>query len=220
MRPLSNSGWRTVVRPAYAEISMSSKPTTRQVVGNAQARGARRGEHAGRLHVRRREHRGGPVALRQQLFGEPLRDGAVVRSVAHELGAGREAGGAEHLAVAALARGTRGEAERVVGVVADERDALVTEREEVAGRDPPALDVIGDDHVDVLTPCVDEYDRNPGIREPFELAAGRWHREHEQTVGPIAARQRGEVLVPVHRRLDVEEHEVVPAPVERGDDAA
>ena len=90
----------------------------------------------------------------------------------------------------------------------------------MAGRDPPALDVIGYDHVDVLTPCVDEYDRNPGIREPFELAAGRWHREHEQTVCPIAARQCGEVLVPVHRSLDVEEHEVVPAPVERGDDAA
>ena len=51
------------------------------------------------------------------------------------------------------------------------------------------------------------------------LDGRRRQRHDDQAVGPVPPGERGEVLVAVHRRLDVEQHEVVAAAVEGRDDA-
>ena len=91
----------------------------------------------------------------------------------------------------------RGEAERIVGVLTDERDASVPQRHEVSCRHAPAVDVIGDDHVNVLAPRVDEDHRHAGICEAHEVGRSGWKRQHQQPVGPVSSRQRGEVLISV-----------------------
>ena len=164
---------------------MSSKPTTDRSLGHAQARGARRLEHAGRLHVGGREHRRRRVAAREQLLGEPLGDGRG-RAGRGATSSGRTGMPAsrEHLVGSPRSRRrARGEAERVVGVVADERDALVAELDQVPGGDAPALDVVGDDHRHALTPGVDEDDRHAGARR-----AARARRRAAAATGRAARR--------------------------------
>ena len=82
-----------------------------------------------------------------------------------------------------------------------------------------ALLVVGRDGRDARPARVDEDDRHAGRREPVELHGAGREREDEEAVGPVAPGQRGEVLVAVHRRLDVEQDEVVATVVERGDHA-
>ena len=106
------------------------------------------------------------------------------------------------------------------GVVADEGDAFVAQGEQMPRRNASPFDIIGTDRRNVCTPCVDEDDRNARFDQTGQIV-GRWrHRQHEQSVGAITARQRGEVLVAMRWRLDVEQHEVVAAAVEGGDDSA
>src|SRR5262249_3234226 len=105
-------------------------------------------------------------------------------------------------------------------ILADERDASVAKREEVSGRDAAALDVVRDDHADVLTPRVDENDWNAGFFQAGQVGGLRWEREDEQPVRSIAPGQRGEVLIAVDGRFDVEENEVVAASRERDDHTA
>ena len=86
---------------------------------------------------------------------------------------------------------------------------------------PPALDVVGDDHGHAVAAGCRR--ARPARRRPSAASRSRGgggSDMHEQPVGPVPAGERREVLVAVHGRLDVEQHEVVAAPVERGDDPA
>ncbi len=120
------------------------------------------------------------------------------------------------LAVAPLPGAAGGEAERVVGVVADEGDALVPEVDQVAGGQAPALDVIGDDRGHPGAVAVQQDHGHARVGQPDQAPRGRGQRHDEQAVGPVPAGEGGEVLVAVHRGLDVEQHEVVAAAVQRG----
>ncbi len=85
-------------------------------------------------------------------------------------------------------------------------------------RDATTFDIIGTDRGNVCTPSVNQDYRNTRIDQTGQIV-GRWrHRENQQPFGAISTRQCGEVFVAVRRQLHVEQHEVVPAAVERSND--
>jgi hypothetical protein len=124
------------------------------------------------------------------------------------------------LEVTRLTPGAGGEAEGVVGGLAEEPDALVTEVEEVAGGHAPADEVVGGHRADVGAGDVDEHDGHAARRQPVERAGGRWEGHDQQAVGAVPPEEVGEALVTALRRLDVEQDEVVRAVGEDVDDAA
>ena len=87
------------------------------------------------------------------------------------------------------------------------------------GGQPAALDVVGEHRWHVVAVHVDEDDGHPRVDEAGEVAGRRLERQDEDAVGPAALGDRGEVLLAVHGGLDVEQDQVVEAPVEGGDDA-
>jgi hypothetical protein len=143
-----------------------------------------------------------------------------VRAVADVARADLEPGGLHGLVVAALPGAAGGEAERVVGLVADEGDVLVAQVDQVAGGQAAALDVVGDDEGHSGTMAVQEDHGDARVRQPHQAAGGRGQRHDQQAIGPVPPGQGRKVLVPVHRGLDVEQHEVVGAAFQRGHDAA
>ena len=102
-----------------------------------------------------------------------------------------------------------------VGSLADERDRPVPELDEVLGGEPAAGDVVGDDRRHARRPGVSTSTTGtPAVVEPVEIAGRDRERQDQEPVGPVAAGDRRQVLVAVHRGLDVEEHEVVAALVQ------
>ena len=197
---------------------MSSKPTTERSSGTRSPASPGRGEHTRRLNVGRCEHRGGAVGLGEQLFGEPLSDGAIVAAVSNQSGVTRDSRSFENVDVALLALCGSRKAERVIGRFTEKRNALVSEFEQVPRGDAAALHVVGDDHGHAVTSRVDEHDRHTRVDHSCELGGRRRQRHDQQTVGSIAPREGRKMLVTVRRRLDVEQHEVVGMVVQRGDD--
>ena len=147
----------------------------RQVAGHVEPGLPGRLDHPEGLHVGRGEHRGGTGPTGEEVAHQLAGHLAAVGPVAHpiaRIGVLVETGLGQHLAVALLALGAGGEAERGGGIVADEGDALVTEVHEMAGGHPPALDVVGDDLGHAPGPRVDQHDGHARTGDAVSASAG------------------------------------------------
>ena len=112
------------------------------------------------------------------------------------------------------------EAERIGRLVADERDAPVPELQQIAGRELAARDVVDDDVRQARARRVDEHARHACGFEALELLGRRDERDHEESVGTVAAAEHVERTLPAVGRLDVEERKVIGRALECGDHPA
>ena len=131
----------------------------------------------------------------EQLLGEAAGDRPHVRAVQHVAGRHLQPGLGHGLAVALLAAGAGGEPQRVVGVVADERDPLVAQRQQVAGGQAAALHIVGHDG-GRLRPGVEQHHRHARARQAGE-AGGAVGSDMIRRPSAVAAGQRSQVLVAV-----------------------
>src|SRR3954454_24626807 len=97
----------------------------------------------------------------------------VVGAVTHELWDGPDPGVAEHLPVPRFAICARCETKAGLRIVANERNQFVAKGEEVPGRHPSALDIVGHDHRHTSAARVDEHDGHPGGHQTSQAASWR-----------------------------------------------
>ena len=129
----------------------------------------RRLEDTERLDVGGGDDRRRRLGHGEQLGSELARRRADVRAMLHVPRLHRRAGVGEGAGIAGLPVAARHEAERVPLWLADERDALVAQRQQVVGRDPPAVAVVDDDARQRRVRRVDQHDREVGLGEPVAL---------------------------------------------------
>ena len=213
--PPSRSGWRIVVRPTISARSTSSKPITATSSRDAHAEPLGGLEHADRLQVGGGEDRARRVGERQQLLRQRLRP--------RRARAGRSARAPGPCAHArALQRG------------AEPEPAILARREAVrVGRDglrrtrsgggraragarpassPPrtlSITTRGSARVD----GVDEHRRQLVALERGDLGVGDRQRDDQQPGHAVAAGEVAQRAVALLGRLDVEQHQVVLAPL-------
>jgi hypothetical protein len=155
-----------------------------------------------------------------ELARQPVGDAAAVRPEALQLVARRDPRRVERLAVALEPPLAGHEAEARVGGVADERDPLVPELDQVLRREPAAADVVDDDARQARVVRVDQHDRGAGRQEGVGLLVGRRHRDDQHPVGAVERRHPAEVLVALGRVGDVADDEVERRLVDGGEHPA
>ena len=195
----------------------------RQVVGHAQAKLVGGADDAQRLRVAGGEDRGRAVVAEQQARRELPSLVAAVGAERHEVRPRGRPGSLERLLVPDVPVAAGGEAERVVELVADERDLPVAEAEQMGRRGQPAGDVIADhvrEPLDRRRVGVHDDDRDRGRREPANVLLARREGDDEQPVGVLGERASTESVVPLLDGLDVVDDEIELAIAQDGLDAA
>ena len=206
MRPISSSGWRTVVSPGVTTSARpeSSKPTTERSSRHVEPALRGGSEHADRHVVVEREDRGRPlVAVEQAGPGAVAAVGLELAALDERRG-GEDAGAGERRAVAVRAVLGRDPALAAL----DDRDAAVAELEEMLGRRAGARPVRGGDDRHALGERhrgVDD-DEGEALRLQVAELLRRLGRHHEDRAVGRAAEQpldeRRLALVLVARRAE------------------
>ena len=192
----------------------------RQVAGHLEPLGASRFEHSERLRVGRGEDRRRRLGQGDELARQPVRDAAAVRPEALQLVAEREPRRRERLAIALQPLLACHEAEAPIGGVADERDPLVPELDQVLCREAAAADVVDDDAGQARMVRVDQHDRGPGGQEGLGLVVGGRQRDDQHAVGAVERRHAAEVLVALGGIGDVADDKIERRLVDGGEHPA
>ena len=150
---------------------------------------------------------------RQQRAGQRLRLVASVRAEALErrIGSTPARSSAAPKPAAAILAGR--EAVRVGGMVPDEADPAVAPRQQVLGGELAAADVVDHDPRQPRVDGVDEHGRQPVALERVDLGVGDRQRDDQQPGHAVAAGEVAQRAVALLGRLDVEQHQVVLAPL-------
>ncbi len=176
-------------------------------------------EDTDRLYVGGRDDRRRRVGHGEQLGGELACRRANVRTVLHVLPLERHTGVGEGQGVPRFAVPAGDEAERVALRLADERDALVAQRQEVFGGDPAASAVVDDDARHRRVHRVDQHDRELRVGEPVTLVGAQRERDDDQPIElcPWKFHQASPGAI---RGVDVVQHDLEAVRLQRPHDAA
>ena len=121
--------------------------------------------------------------------------------------------------VAGLAVAAGHEAERVALRLADERDALVAQRQEVVGGDPAAGAVVDDDARQRRVRRVDQHGRERRLGEPVAFVGAQRERDDDQPVELVPWNFHQPSAGPIGG-VDVVQHDLEAVRLQRPDDAA
>ena len=133
---------RAAARPRQPDVRRHGEivePTTDTVAGDVRPGVARRLEHAERLVSKAAKIAVGGSGEREQLAGQPVRHAAAVRPVRSSSAPHRNTGRVERAAIAVAAQPARHEPVARIALVADGRDALVAQLEQVPRRQLSAM---------------------------------------------------------------------------------
>ena len=126
----------------------------------------------------------------------------------------------ERVAVAGEPLAAGDEAVARVGGVAEERDPLVAELEQVPRRQLAALDVVDHHARQSRVVGVDEHDRDAAREQRLDLLVARRQRDDQQAVRAVDRRALAQIGVALRRVGDVADHELERGVVHGCDHAA
>ena len=190
-RPLSKSGWRTVVSPAERAASMSSKPITDNSPGTSRPSSSAASSTPSACVSEWAKTPVGRSRRVEELDGELAGDVAVVLALAYELGVEGMARGLELRGEAELAPLAGVEPEAGVGDVTDVADALVAEGQQMSRGEAPPGHVIDDHAEEAGDVRVDDDDGDGTLPQLAAFLVARAERDDEQAVGQSRVTPRG-----------------------------
>ena len=130
-------------------------------------------------------------------------------ALADVVGSDRDPGRLEGALVPHRSVAARLEPEGIRRLVADERNAAMTELQQMSGRELAPGDVVDDDTRQPVMPRIDQHARDRLGAQPSNLFVGRDQRDDQQAVRPMSVGEEAKCALLTIRRLDVVEREVV-----------